>query len=167
MAIVDRVREVVAPLAEVASVDLYDVEHHGAKVRVLIDADGGIDIDTIARFSRSVSRALDDCDPIEGRYTLEVSSPGLERPLRAPEHFLGALGAQVKVKARPGFEGDRRLVGVLESADEHGLEIRGDGGHVSRIGYHEVSSARTVFDWGAPRSGRDGPQGRRRRETKT
>lgn len=168
MAIVDRVREVVAPLAEAASVDLYDVEHHGAVVRVLIDADGGIGIDAIARFSRSVSRALDEHDPIEGRYTLEVSSPGLERPLRSRGHFRAAVGAEVKVKTRPGAEGARRLVGVLESADDDGVEIRGPEGLLTRVGYDEVASARTVFDWDAARRGRNGQKaGQQAQEAET
>ena len=157
MAIVEHVRDVVAPIARAASVDLYDVEHHGAVVRILIDADGGVDLATIARISRSVSRALDQDDPIEGRYTLEVSSPGLERPLRTPEHFRRAAGARVKVKTLPGFDGPRRLAGVLETVTDDGVDVRADDGLLCRIGYHEVASARTVFDWATDRrdSGRE------------
>ena len=149
MAIVDRVREVVIPLAEAASVDLYDVEHHGATVRVLVDADGGIDLAAIARLSRSLSRALDEQDSIDGRYTLEVSSPGVERPLRTPDHFRRAEGTKIKVKTRPDFDGPRRLTGVLESVTEDGVQLRAEGGQVCNVRYRDVASARTVFDWGA------------------
>ena len=148
MAIVDRVRQLVAPLAEAASVDLYDVEHHGGVVRVLVDADGGIDLDAIARLSRSVSRALDDHDVIPGRYTLEVSSPGLERPLRTPEHFRRVTGSEVRVKTQAAFDGPRRLTGTLEAAGDDGVELRSDGA-TFRIAYEQLASARTVFEWGS------------------
>lgn len=155
MAIVDRVRELVTPLTAAASVDLYDVEHHGGTVRVLVDADGGVGIDVIARLARSVSRALDEHDPVPGRYTLEVSSPGLERPLRTPDHFLGAVGAEVKVKTQPGFDGLRRVTGVLEAAASDGVDVRDADGLVHRIGYDQLASARTVFDWGAAQKERN------------
>ncbi len=147
MATVDRVRELVAPLAEAVSVDLYDVEHHGGVVRVLVDADGGIALDVIARLSRLISRALDAHDPIPGRYTLEVSSPGLERPLRTPDHFRRAAGSAVRVKTLAGFDGPRRITGVLEAVTDGGVDLRDADGEVCRIGFDQVVSARTVFEW--------------------
>ncbi len=152
MAIVDRVRELVAPLAEAASVDLYDVEHHGAMVRVLVDSDAGVDVDALARLSRSLSRALDEQDLIDGRYTLEVSSPGLERPLRTADHFRRAAGAEVKVKTRPDFDGPRRLTGVVEAVADDGVDLREGDGRVSRIAFEQMASARTVFEWGPGRT---------------
>ena len=113
MATTDRVAAIVAPLADERGLDLYDVEQHQASVRVLVDREGGVDIDTLAELSRAVSRALDEVDPVAGKYTLEVSSPGLERPLRRPDHFAGAVGEQVSVKTVPGTEGDRRVTGAL------------------------------------------------------
>lgn len=148
MAIIDRVRELVTPLAEAASVDLYDVEHHGAMVRVLVDSDRGVDLDVLARLSRSVGRALDEHDLIDGRYTLEVSSPGLERPLRTPDHFRRAAGSEVKVKTLPGFDGPRRLTGVLEAVADDGVDLRDGEGLLSRIAFEHLASARTVFEWG-------------------
>jgi ribosome maturation factor RimP len=148
MAIIDRVRELVTPLAEAASVDLYDVEHHGGTVRVLVDSDGGIDVDALARLSRSVSRALDEHDLIDGRYTLEVSSPGLERPLRTPDHFRRVTGSEVKVKTLPGFDGPRRLAGVVEAVADESVDLRDEDGRVCRIAFEQLASARTVFAWG-------------------
>ena len=157
MAIVDRVRELVTPIVEAESVKLYDVEHNGAVLRVLVDADGGIGIDEIKRISRALSRRLDEADPMPGRYTLEVSSPGLERPLRTPDHFRHAV-EDVKIKTVPTSDGARRLNGTLVSAYEDGFEMQtGQGRH--RLSYEEVSKARTVFTWGpAPRPGA-GPRG--------
>lgn len=151
----DRIRGLVAPVVEAESARLYDVEHNGGVLKVLVDADGGIGIDDIARLARAVSRELDAHDPIPGRYTLEVSSPGLERRLRTPDHFRGAVGSPVKLKTAPDFDGPRRVAGVLIGADDAGVEIREaaasgaeDSGAARRIGYDEISWARTVFEWG-------------------
>ena len=153
MAIVDRVRELVTPIIEAESVDLYDVEHNGGVLRVLVDTDGGIGIDDIKRISRAVSRRLDEADPMPGRYTLEVSSPGLERSLRTPDHFRCAVGENIKVKTMPTLDGARRLNGTLLSADDGGFDLQTDEGQC-RLRYEEVSKARTVFVWGpAPKPG--------------
>jgi ribosome maturation factor RimP len=142
------VAAIVAPLADERGLALYDVEQHQTALRVLVDRDGGIDIDTLAELSRAVSRALDEADPVAGRYTLEVSSPGLERPLRRPDHFRGAVGDRVTVKTVPGTEGERRVTGVLQAADEDGITVHPDQGEDRRLAYAEVAQARTLFDWG-------------------
>lgn len=151
MAITDRVRAIVLPLAEERGLDVYDVEQHQASVRILVSREGGIDIDALTELSRSVSRALDETDPVPGKYTLEVSSPGLERPLRRPDHFQGAVTDRITVKTVPGAEGDRRVTGVLVSADDDGITVRPDEGLDTddrRIPYDEIATARTLFDWG-------------------
>lgn len=153
MAIVDRVRELVAPVIESEAVELYDVEHNGGVLRVFVDSPDGVDIEVIKRVSRGIGRVLDEADPIPTRYTLEVSSPGLERPLRTPDHFRRAVGSDVKVKTMPAVEGDRRVQGVLVAADDDGFEIR-TGDEVRRLAYGDVSKARTVFEWGpSPKPG--------------
>lgn len=155
MAIVEEVRELVTPIVEAESVHLYDVEHNGGVLRVLVDAEGGVGIDDLKRISRAVSRQLDETDPMPGRYTLEVSSPGLERPLRTPEHFRRAVGENIKVKTMPSRDGARRLSGTLLSADDAGFDLQTDQDRC-RLSYDQVSRARTVFDWGPtpPPSGR-------------
>ena len=165
MAIVDRVRDLVTPIVEAEGVALYDVEHQGGVLRVLVDAPDrvlgdettGIEIGVIQRISRQVSHLLDETDPIPGRYTLEVSSPGLERPLRTPEHFRRVVGTEVKVKTHPHVDGDRRARGELAAADDDGFEIVTDAG-ARRFAYGDVSKARTVFEWGpAPKPGGSRP----------
>lgn len=151
MATTDRVRAIVLPLAEERGLDLYDVEQHQASLRVLVNREGGIDIDTLTELSRSISRQLDEADPVAGKYTLEVSSPGLERPLRRPEHFAGAVGDKVTVKTVPGTEGDRRVTGTLLTADDDGITVRPEDGPEPaerRLAYDEIAGARTLFDWG-------------------
>lgn len=165
MAIVDRVRELVSPVVEAEGVELYDVEHNGGVLRVYVDADDGVDIDVIKRISRGVSILLDEADPIPGRYTLEVSSPGLERTLRTPNHFRDAVGAEVKVKTFPDVDGERRITGELVAADDQGFDLKTDGG-LRRVTYDHVSKARTVFVWGpSPKPGK-GP-GRAQKEAPT
>ena len=72
---VDRVRELVAPLVAEADLELYDLDLAGGVLSVLVDAPGGADIDAISRLARTISRALDEHDPIDGKYTLEVAAP--------------------------------------------------------------------------------------------
>jgi ribosome maturation factor RimP len=82
-----------------------------------------------------------------------VSSPGLERPLRTPEHFAAVVGRRVSVKTHPGVEGDRRLEGELLAADDNGFVVAAAGGERS-LAYADVERARTVFEWGgAPKPG--------------
>ena len=118
MATADRVQILVEPILEAEGLELYDLELDGGVLRVLVDREGGADIGSISKVARALSRALDEHDPIDGRYTLEVSTPGLERPLRTPTHFTRAMGSLVKVKTKPGTEGDRRLEGTITGADD-------------------------------------------------
>ncbi|MEE1565485.1 MAG: hypothetical protein V1249_10935, partial [Acidimicrobiales bacterium] len=94
-------------------------------------------------------------DPVKGRYTLEVSSPGLERTLRRPGHFVRAIGSTVTVKTLPGTDGDRRVQGILESADGGGITLRTAEDVVRVLRHDEIQKARTVFEWtSAPESAR-------------
>ncbi len=159
MTVVERVRDLVAPLASEASLDVYDVEHSPGRIRVLVDAADGVDMARIARLSRAVSRTLDAHDLMPGRYTLEVSSPGLERPLRLPGHFRGAVGSDVKVKTVADYGGPRRLSGVLIAVDASGVELRDESGLHHQVSYGEIVWARTVFDWSsASRSRQPSPK---------
>lgn len=153
MGTAETVRAVVAPLLDEKGVDLYDIELTGGTLRVLVDREGGVDLDALGELTRSISGVLDAVDPMPGRYTLEVSSPGLERPLRTPDHFRAAVGSKVTVKTRPGTEGDRRVEGELLDADDEGATVAVAGGE-RRVAYVDVERARTVFEWGpAPKPG--------------
>lgn len=163
---IDRIRDLVAPLVAARGLRIYDVERHGPVLRLTVDGDDTVGVDDLGALTRDVSRALDEADPIAGRYTLEVSSPGLERPLRTPEHYVGARGETITVKRRRAEAGEpRRLRGVLVAADDTGFDLRVeqvDGVDVGadeiderRVRYDEVESARTVFEWGpAPKPGK-------------
>lgn len=133
--------------AEELELDDLEVVGSGRKaIRVTIDAEDGVGVDRLARVSRALSRMLDDADPIDGSYTLEVSSPGLERKLRRPRHFEKSLSSDVKVKTNVELDGARSHRGVLESVDETGFVVMVDG-EPRRIDFEHVESARTVFEW--------------------
>lgn len=156
MTVADRVRDIVLPLLADRDLDLYDVEMAGPVLKVVVERSGGLDLDALSDATRAVSRALDEADPIAGSYTLEVTSPGLERTLRTPAHFAGAVGETVKVKvvadaAGPG--GERRVAGLLAAADDDGITVRtGDGDEGAAVERHvpyaDIERARTVFEWG-------------------
>ena len=145
----DRVRELIEPLVADADLDLYDLDLAGGVLSVLVDAPDGADINAISRLARTISRALDEHDPIQGSYALEVGSPGLERPLRTPAHYAGAVGTTVKVKTRPGTEGDRRVEGTVAAADATTVTIRNAEGDERTIPFDDIERARTTFEWGS------------------
>jgi ribosome maturation factor RimP len=166
MAVVDVVQALIAPVLADLGLELYDLEHAGGSLRVTIDREGGVDVDALAQATRLVSRELDRADPIPGAYTLEVSSPGLERTLRRPDHFRRAVGSTVSVRTHGRVEGERRAAGVLRSADDDGIvvdvepERPGDPVQPRRLTYDQIERARTTFAWGpTPKPG--GPRTRR------
>ena len=137
-----RVSELVEPLIKAHGADLYDVVHGGATLQVLVGGD--VDLEDLADLTREISAVLDDADPMPDRYTLEVSTPGLERTLRTPKHYAGAIGERVKVKTKQGEQ--RRLEGVLTAADDDGFVVD-TGTEQRRLSYSDVERARTVFVW--------------------
>lgn len=182
MTVTDRVRDVVLPILTTHEVDLYDLDVSGSLVRVVVDRSGGVDLEALGAVTRAVSRALDDADPIAHRYTLEVTSPGVERRLRRPDHFKGAVGEAVKVRTLPEVDGERRVEGTLVAADDEGITVafadtEGEGEDETeveaerRVAYDQIERARTVFEWGTPadRPGRPAasPRGKKKRERRS
>jgi ribosome maturation factor RimP len=168
----ERVRQVVEPSLAAEGFEVVDIERQGGVLRITVDllvgpddkvdllvgpddkvdllvgpdhqADRrrGIDLEALTTATHLVSELIDAHDLLEDRTTLEVSSPGIERPLRTPEHFRRFVGADVAVKTRPGTEGDRRVDGLLESADDEHVVVAG-----RRLAYDDIERARTVFTW--------------------
>ena len=151
----ERVRELVEPVLATSDLELVDVEVGRGLVRLSLDRPGGIDLEAISAISPAISAALDGADPLPDTYHLEVSSPGVERPLRTPEQFRRFVGTKVSVRTLPGVEGERRVVGLLAAADDEGIAVTPDGAEIDRrILYPDIERARTVFEWGpAPRPG--------------
>lgn len=92
-------------------------------VRVYIDTPAGVTVEDCERVSRQVSALLDVEQPMRGPYTLEVSSPGLDRPLFTPDHYRRFIGHRVKVSLVRLHEGRRHVTGLLEAADDHGVTL--------------------------------------------
>lgn len=135
----------VRPVVEGAGLELVDVSWAGRGrrplLRITVDRDGGVDLDTISAVSEQVSRRLDLEGFEPGPYQLEVTTPGLERPLRAPGDFRRAVGERVRVRTSDGT-----IEGELRDADEELLRIAApDGERPVRLS--DVATARTVVDW--------------------
>ena len=139
------------PVVEAMGLELVDATFRGEGgrrvLRVTVDRQGGVDLDTIAAASERVSRRLDVEDFGEGPYTLEVTSPGVERPLKKPGDFAKRIGEKVKVKTRAPVEGARSHTGELVAAGEETVMIATEQGE-RLIRHEDIASARTVFEWG-------------------
>jgi ribosome maturation factor RimP len=127
----DTLQTRLAPLVEGLGYELWELEYSPGRgsgfLRLYIDAEAGIALDDCERVSRAVSEVLDAEDPIPVQYTLEVSSPGLERPLRTAEHFARFVGETVSVETVQAIEGRRRFKGALAAAGAETVEVEVDG----------------------------------------
>jgi ribosome maturation factor RimP len=156
MSVPERVRALIEPLVAAQDLELFDLEQAGPVLRVTVDKAGGVDMKAIAATTRAISRALDEHDPIAGQFTLEVSSPGLERPLRTPAHYAWAVGKQVSVKTVPNHPAGRRLAGTVTAATDESVTVALDEpvGESITLPFDEIEKARTTFEWGpAPKPG--------------
>lgn len=149
----DELQEAVAPVVESLGLELVDLNFNRGLLRVTVDREGGADLDAISEATREISNALDRDDIVPGgRYTLEVSSPGLERPLKTAAQFRRAVGEEVVVRTLATSGLERRLRGTLQVAESDAIVIAGselpDGG--LRISLNDIERARTVFEWGPP-----------------
>ena len=142
----------IRPVIEGSGLELVDVafrRESGRRVlRVVVDREGGVDVDTIAELAEKVSRRLDVEGFAPGPYALEVSSPGIERSLKLPRDFARRVGDNVRVKTTTPVEGRTNITGELVSADDDGIMVAVGGGEL-RVRYADIASARTVVDWDA------------------
>ena len=158
--VINRVTSLINPIVKDLGLDLYDIEYSGGILRVVVDTQPGgpegVSLDNIALITRLVSREFDHSDPIPGRYTLEVSSPGLERTLREPRHFQREVGKSVAVRLESPLNGERRVQGDLIAATEEGITVRVADKEMTEVNipFSIIDRAKTVFNWGpAPKPG--------------
>lgn len=139
--------------AEHLELDDLEVTGAGKGRRVVVVVDGeGLNVDRLAEVSRGLSRLLDHESDLGDSYQLEVSSPGLERKLRRPGHFVKSVGREVKAKVKLE-DRNANVVGVIASADQSGFTID-LGDEVMALPYDAVLKASTVFRWEkAPKPG--------------
>jgi ribosome maturation factor RimP len=143
----DLLRELIEPVCGAHGLDLEALEITPAgrrrRVNVVVDTDGGVDLDRCAELSQAVSSALDDADLMgESPYTLEVSSPGVSRPLRLPRHWRRNVGRLVRVQLVDGSE----VVGRVHAADESSAVVETDGAR-RRLPYSAIDTARVQVEF--------------------
>jgi len=145
----DELATLLEPTVERLGYELADLEvrlgGEGGLVRVFIDKADGIGLDDCEAVSRAISALLDVEDPLPGNYSLEVSSPGLDRKLTKSEHFQRFMGDIVKVKMRVPVEGRRRFRGKLLSTDENDIVVEVDG-EAHSLPLAAIDTARLVPD---------------------
>lgn len=152
--VIDRVTSMVSPILADLSLELYDLDFAGGVLKVTIDtppgSPAGVDIDQIALVTRLLGRELDhDENAVPGRFTLEVTSPGLERTLRTPAHFVRESGKEVNIRLREQLDGRRRISGILLSATDTSARVRDENGVEVDVPLALIDKAKTVFVWEA------------------
>lgn len=140
-----RIEEILAPIAERNGFELVAVEQAGGRhtpvIRVLLDREGGLNLDAVCAANSWVNEALEEADPVSGPYTLEVSSPGIDRPLRKLEDFTRFAGETVTVKSRPEGEATRSITGTLIGVDGTTVIVEVEGEH-TKIEHESIIKAR-------------------------
>ena len=140
-------RRLLQPVVEMLGYELVGIEYfpsgHHHILRVYIDKEEGITLEDCEQVSHQVSALLDVEDPIRGTYTLEVSSPGLDRPLFTPEHFARFSGRQVKLRLFAPRGGRRNYKGLLQGLDDGNVRLEVDGEEF-RLPLEEIERARLV-----------------------
>lgn len=144
-------KALIEPVVEGMGFELWGVEYltHGgrAHVKVYIDAEEGVDVDDCATVSRQLSALLDVEDPIQVQYTLEVSSPGMDRRLFTLEQFQAFAGEQVKLTLKTPYEGRRRFKGLLCGVEDDEVVVRaGDEEYLFPFEEIERANVVPVFD---------------------
>lgn len=147
----DRLEQLIAPLVRELGYELVLLEYaagsgHRAVLRLYIDHEHGVGLDDCETVSREVSALLDVEDPVPGEYVLEVSSPGLDRPLVRPEHFARFVGEQVRLRLHEPRLGRRRYTGLLVEAAGDRIRLHVDG-QTEEFGLDEIERANLVPDF--------------------
>jgi ribosome maturation factor RimP len=146
----DVLRALAAPLAAERGLDLVDVEIKGAGgrrlVRVIVDRKGGVELADCSEVSKRLSEVLDSEDPIDGRYSLEVTSPGVDRPLTDAAAFDRVEGRLVEVQRTAADGRTSQVRGTVRAAQELQVVLEVDGAEV-RIPYREIATAKQALPW--------------------
>lgn len=138
--------EIAQPIAEQLGLDIWDIRFakEGADwfLRIYIDKDGGVGITDCENMSRAIDKPLDERDPIEQAYCLEVSSPGVERELTREKHFEACTGKKIKIRLIRAVEGKRDFAGVLEGFDGQRITLRLEDGNAMCVEKKETGFIR-------------------------
>jgi ribosome maturation factor RimP len=149
-----RVWQLAAPLAEGEGMEIVDIDfrHEGSRggrvLRLYLDKEGGPNMDDLSRVSRELSELLDAQDTIDGAYTLEVSSPGINRPLKKPAHFARFVGKRIRVRTRDLVDGRRSFLGILGQVVEDSVILTQEGKRY-QIPFSMIEKSNYEHDWSA------------------
>jgi ribosome maturation factor RimP len=149
-----RVWELALPLAQAEGMEIVDIEfrHEGSRggrvLRLYMDKQGGPGVDDLSRVSRQLSEMLDVQDTIDGAYTLEVSSPGINRPLKKPEHFLRFVGKRIRIRTRDLIDGRRSFLGILDEVAGGSVRLTQEGKQYW-IPFSMIEKSNYEHDWSA------------------
>lgn len=153
-AAVARVWELAASVAAGEGMEVVDIEFRreggrgGRVLRLYLDKEGGPNVDDLTRVSRQLSELLDGEAGMDGPYTLEVSSPGINRALKKLEHFQRFIGKRVRVRTREVVEGRRSFLGLLKEVRESGVVVSQEGAEFY-LPLAVIEKANYEHDWGA------------------
>ena len=144
------IKDLVFPILESRSVDLIDIELKGGSgsqlLRIVVDVDGGITLDQCVQLSREISDLLDTQDLITGRYRLEVSSPGLDRPLKTERDFKRNLGRKVRINYLSEQNEHQTIIGVIEVVKNNQVVVLENSQQV-QIDLSKISVAKIMPVW--------------------
>ena len=149
-----RIWEMAAPLAAGEGLEIVDIElkHEGSRsgrvLRLYLDKEGGPNMDELSRVSRGMSDLLDVNDVVEGAFTLELSSPSVNRPLQRPEHFARFVGKKVRVRTREMINGRRSFLGSLLEVTLDKIAVNQDGARWE-IPFALIEKSNYEHDWSA------------------
>ena len=149
--IASTVEALVTPVAAELGYEIWDVEYvkEGAEyiLRITIDSAEGIYIEDCEKMHRAIDPVLDEADPIENAYRLEVSSPGLERELKYDRHFATAIGEKIELRFFAPVNGQKSVIGYLVEATAEKIVLENDDEEKSEYSRAQVAKASTVFDF--------------------
>jgi ribosome maturation factor RimP len=149
-----RIWEVATQIADGEGMEVVDVElrregsRGGRVLRLYLDKEGGPNVDDLGRVSRQLSELLDSHDIVEGSYTLEVSSPGINRPLTKPEHFRRFIGKRVRIRTGDMIDGRRSFLGILSEITGDKIKIEVEGQQYD-IPFSMIEKSNYEHDWSA------------------
>ncbi len=142
--------EMLEPSVTAMGMELVHIDYSGGKnghLHLYIDREGGVTIEDCEKVNRAASELLDAGDPIASSYTLEVSSPGLDRPLGKPEHFLRFRGEKVKLKVIEALDGRKNFTGTIAGFNDGILALKLDDDAVVNIAFTNIHKANLVYNW--------------------
>ncbi|MCM1194980.1 MAG: ribosome maturation factor RimP [Firmicutes bacterium] len=147
----EQVYALVKPIADSFGLEvlevLYEKKYDGMNLTVIIDKDGGVTIDDCEKLHRAIDEPLDDLDPIEDAYILNVSSPGLDRPLKSERDYRRNLNKKILVKLYKPFDGKKSYEGLLVEYDEDTFVLKLKNGNTLKFNKKDTAKVEPIIEF--------------------